>query len=179
MRLFLFLLMGGVAASQERLAEYLSLTNEQQQSLRAVQTTFDGFVSLETARAIRLESEIREERDRARPDAGAIGLRYVALEAMCREARQRHQSAMKQARALLSRAQLARLEALERALALLALAAEADKAMLIDAPGLGPLAIQLELMATRPLPGCQPPQPRERQGFPPAPAVPPLEAPPP
>lgn len=155
MRLFFLLLLSIPAWPQTRLTAYLELTAEQQKSLQAIETKINQYVSGRTLRVFQLEVEIRQERGRERLDAEAIGVRYVELETICRDTRSRYQAAMAEARGLLTGPQLARLKTLEAALSLLPAVAEADKAKLIDAPGIGPLSIQMGVLSARPLPGCQ------------------------
>jgi hypothetical protein len=155
MRLFFLLLLSLPAFPQPRLAAYLNLTSKQQKSLQTIETKLNQYVSDRTLRAFQLELEIRRERDRSTLDATAIGTRYVELETICRDARRRYQSAISDARALLAAPQLARLKTLEESLSLLPTVAEADKSKLLDAPGIGPLTIQMGVLNSRPLPGCQ------------------------
>jgi len=154
MRLFLFVFFSLSAYPQAPLATYLKLTGDQQNSLQMIETKLNQYVSGRTLRAFQLELEIRQERDRSTLDATAIGTRYVELETICRDARRRYQSAIDDARALLTAPQIARLKALEESLALLPTVAEADKSKLLDAPGIGPLTIQMGVLNSRPLPGC-------------------------
>ena len=155
MRLFFLLLLTIPAWPQTRLGAYLEITREQHTSLQAIETKINQYVSGRTLRVFQLEVEIRQERERERLDAEAIGMRYVELETICRDMRRRYREAMAEARGLLTGGQLARLKVLEEAVSLLPAVAEADKARLLDAPGIGPLSIQMGVLSARALPGCQ------------------------
>jgi hypothetical protein len=137
-----------------QLAHYLSLTPPQIADLLRINLDLQRFLSEKQRRVGAVRRELVEETRRPVVDPMALGLRYMELEAICRESREREVAANRAARALLLPPQAQRLAALEQALALLPVAVEAAAANLLgDASG----GITLSMPGRRPLPGCTAP----------------------
>ncbi len=114
-------------------------------------TELQRFLNEKLRRVQQVQQEIWLERNRDTPDALAIGIRYVELETICRESRDRRQQTTRDLRAILTPTQLQRLAALEQASSLWPLIAAADSAAILDAPGISANLLQ----DSRALPGCQ------------------------
>lgn len=145
-----------------QIVKYLELTPQQMLELGRIQAEWNLYLAAKNRRVAQVERELRQETMAEVLDPLALGLRYMELEAICRESRDTDRKYHEQARKLMSEAQQAKLAVLEQAYRLLPVIAEADAAKLVDAPlpglnlgALGPMA--------RPYPGCRfgpPPRPQ-------------------
>ena len=137
-----------------QLAKYLELKPDQVLALGRARIDWLVYLSTKTLRVADVEEEIRQLTEAASVDASALGVRYAELEAICREARDTDAKAQATLRKSLTETQRARLAALEQAYALLPVIAEADTALLINAPLPG---LQMAAVAAKSAyPGCRP-----------------------
>jgi hypothetical protein len=153
------------------LKEYLSLTNEQLNSIRDLHAAYTTYLAGKTQRALVVQLELNEERRRTPLDPMGLGLRVLELEAICRESTGRRQELEKNLRALLTPAQQTRFQVLLEAVRLEPVIAEARRAGLIEGSSSSPFASTLSSsLVSRggplgypslfgidqgPLPGCQ------------------------
>jgi len=138
-----------------QLTQYLSLTPQQIADLLRVNAEFQRFLTQKQTRASVVRREIVVETHRSHVDPMALGLRYMELEAICRESRDREVSIIRAARGLLLPVQVQRLAALEQAVAMLPLAGEAADARVLANEQGGGMALMMP--QPRPLPGCMAP----------------------
>jgi Spy/CpxP family protein refolding chaperone len=136
-----------------QLTKYLELTPDQTQALGRATVEWRGYLAIKALRVAAVQDEIRQLTDATSVDASALGVRYAELEAICREARDTDAKTQATLRKSLTDAQRAKLAALEQAYALLPVIAEADAALLMNAPLPG---LQMAAAATRAYPGCRP-----------------------
>lgn len=137
-----------------QLSKYLELKPDQVFALGRARIEWQVYLSVKALRVAAVQEEIRQLTEAASVDAPALGVRYAELEAICREARDTDAKTQTALRKSLTDAQRAKLAALEQAYALLPVIAEADTALLINAPLPG-----LRMAATaaaRAYPGCRP-----------------------
>lgn len=153
-----------------QLARYLELTAEQQTGLFRLQTEWRRYLLEKQRRVAEVERELAQETNAKVPDPVSLGVRYAELEAICREARDRDNQTMQEARKLLTAPQLTKLQSLEAAYALLPVIAEADSAGLVRAPVIGRVLanaaagdlVQLVGAISTNYPGCRyPPRPND------------------
>lgn len=137
------------------LVQYLDLTPQQILALGRIELEWQRFLAAKTRRALQVEEELRDATLAEVVDPMALGLRYMELEAICRESRDAERRTRESARKVLNDSQLARLAALEQAYRLLPLVAQADAAHLVDAPLPGLSLEALGLASVRPYPGCR------------------------
>lgn len=146
-----------------QLVRYLELTQEQQAGLLRLQTEWQRYLAEKQRRAAEVTRELARETGARVPDPLSLGLRYAELEAICREARERDGQNMQSGRKLLSPGQMAKLQALEAAQALLPIILEAGQANLMPAQGVsvssGNPAVNgvasIGLMVPSNYPGCR------------------------
>lgn len=137
------------------LVQYLELTPAQILALGRIEFEWQRYLASKARRVSQVDSEIRDATLAEVVDPMALGLRYMELEAICRESRDTDRLTRETARKVLNDAQLARLAALEQAWRLLPLVGQADAAHLIDAPLPGLNLAGLGTAAARPFPGCR------------------------
>lgn len=147
-----------------QIVRYLELTPQQILELGRIQVEWSRYLALKSRRAAQVEEELREATLAEVVDPMALGVRYLELEAICRESRDTDRKYHEQARKLMTADQMMRLAALEQAYRLLPVIAEADAAKLMDAPLPGLNLTALVTAPPRAYPGCrfQPPQPQPR-----------------
>ena len=150
--------MPGPLPVASRLVLYLELKPDQIVDLGKIQAEWQRYLASKVRRVQQVEREIRDATLAEVVDPSALGVRYMELEAICREARDTEARIRESARKILTDAQRAKLAVLEEAYRLLPEIAEADALHLIYAPlpgldlgGLGP-------RAPRPYPGCRFPE---------------------
>ncbi len=97
---------------------YLDLTEEQFGKILAANEEFDRWANDRYTRFYVIQREIEEETAREQLDATAIGARYVEIETIRREYREREKALVNANVALLNATQLARLSSLTDALKL-------------------------------------------------------------
>lgn len=136
------------------LVQYLELTPSQIVALGRIELEWQRYLAGKARRVSQVEEEIRDATLSEVVDPMALGLRYMELEAICRESRDTDRRTREAARKVLNDAQLARLAVLEQAYRLLPLVAQADAAHLADAPLPG-LNLDTLGAAARPFPGCR------------------------
>jgi hypothetical protein len=139
----------------QQLIRYLELTPQQVLELGRIQTEWSRYLATKSRRVAQVESEIRQATQAAVLDPMALGVRYVELEAICRESRDTDRRFREQARKLMTAQQMTRLASLEQAYRFLPVIAEADAAKLIDAPMPGLNLGLLGAPAARAYPGCR------------------------
>ncbi|MGQ9915913.1 MAG: hypothetical protein ACUVS7_00715 [Bryobacteraceae bacterium] len=137
------------------LVKFLELTSNQILALGRIELEWQRYLAGKARRAAEVEKGIREATLAEVVDPMALGLRYMELEAICRESRDQDRRTRELARKVLNDTQLARIAALEQAYRLLPLVAQADAAHLVDAPLPGPDPARLGPVAARPYPGCR------------------------
>lgn len=138
-----------------QLIRHLELTPQQVLELSRIQTEWSRYLATKSRRVNQVEGEIRQATLAPVVDPLALGVRYLELEAICRESRETDKKYREQARKLLTAPQLTRLASLEQAYRLLPVIAEADAAKLMDAPLPGLNLAALGAAAPRPYPGCR------------------------
>lgn len=149
-----------------QIVRYLELTPQQILDLARIQTEWSRYLTGKARRVAQVESELRQATLAPVIDPMALGVRYMELEAICRESRDTDNKYREQARKLLTAQQAARLAALEQAYRLLPLIAEADAAKLMDAPMPGLNLALVGSPAARSYPGCRYPAPRPQPASP-------------
>ncbi len=137
-----------------QIVRYLELTPQQILELVRIQAEWNRYLAVKSRRAAQVENELREATLAEVVDPMALGLRYLELEAICRESRDTDRKYHEQARKLMSEPQKAKLAVLEQAYRLLPVIAEADAAKLMDAPLPGLNVGALGLPADS-YPGCR------------------------
>ena len=153
---------------------YLDLTAEQVNTLNGSQASWLEYSAAATLRAGRLEAEIHDHAQRAKPDRHALNRLSVELETICSQSRTRHRQSMNASRALLKPAQLAKLATLEQTLALMPVVEAAQSVNLLPHVLPGPPAgmpegtVEVEFGYVRStaftLPGCREPRQVLRPG---------------
>lgn len=156
-----------------QIVRHLELTPQQILELVQIQVEWGRFLATKSRRAAQVENELRDETLAEVVDPMALGLRYMELEAICRESRDMDRKLHERARRLMTEPQRAKLAVLEQAYRLLPVIVEADAAKLVDAPlpGLNVEALGLPAGA---YPGCRyrtPPPPPQPQPQPLTPAA--------
>ncbi|MCX7603073.1 MAG: hypothetical protein N2036_03270, partial [Bryobacteraceae bacterium] len=102
-----------------RLVKYLDLNRDQMLELGRLQMEWQRYLSTKARRVAQVEREIRDVTLAPVIDPSALGVRYMELEAICREARDTETKIRDRARKLLTDAQRTKLGALEQAYRLL------------------------------------------------------------
>lgn len=138
-----------------QLIRYLELTPQQVLELARIQTEWSRYLAAKTRRVSQVEGEIRQATLAPVVDPMALGVRYLELEAICRESRETDKKYREQARKLMTPQQMTRLASLEQAYRLLPVIAEADAAKLVDAPLPGLNPAMLGAVPPRAYPGCR------------------------
>jgi hypothetical protein len=138
-----------------QLIRYLELTPQQVLELARIQTEWSRYLAAKSRRVAQVEGEIRQATLAPVVDPMALGVRYLELEAICRESRETDKKYREQARKLMTPQQVTRLASLEQAYRLLPVIAEADAAKLIDAPLPGLNVSMLGAAPSRAYPGCR------------------------
>jgi len=144
-------------SSNSQLIKYLGLEVNQTIDLWAGHLEFQRYLAGKTLRVAQVEAELRVETLKDVIDPLALGMRYAELEAICREARDTQKKTQERARKLLTAAQLAKMQVLDQAYALLPVIAEADTVHLMNAPiaGIAQSAAASQVADTAGLPGCR------------------------
>lgn len=137
-----------------QIVRYLELTPPQILELVQIQAEWSRYLAVKQRRVAQVESELRDETLAEVLDPVALGLRYMELEAICRESRDMDRKLHGQARRLMTEPQRAKLAVLEEAYRLLPVIVEADAAKLVDAPMPGLNVAALGLPADN-YPGCR------------------------
>lgn len=137
-----------------QIGRYLELTPQQVLELVQIQAEWGRFLAAKSRRVAQVESELRDETLAEVLDPLALGLRYLELEAICRESRDMDRKLHERARTLMTEPQRAKLAVLEQAYRLLPVIVEADGAKLVDAPLPGLNVTALGLPAET-YPGCR------------------------
>ncbi len=114
-----------------QLKQFLTLTDAQINALQANLEAEARAVADKQTRIFELHKEIAEETAKQRPDASAIGTRYVEIEMICRELRDRGDDLQKTNLAVLTPEQKAKLKTLEDAQKLWPTVMEAQSARLL------------------------------------------------
>lgn len=138
-----------------QLTRFLELKADQVLELGKLEIEWERYVAAKARRVAQVESELRLITLAPVVDPSALGVRYMELEAICREARDTDKKTQASARKVLTDAQAAKLAVLEQAHSLLPVIGEADFAHLIVAPLPG---LNLALAANglgRTYPGCR------------------------
>jgi hypothetical protein len=138
-----------------QIVKYLELTPQQTLALVRIQGEWALYVAGKARRVAQVESELRDVTLAEVVDPLGLGLRYMELEAICRESRQTDARLREQARKLLTADQAAKLAVLEQAYKLLPVIADADAAKLMDAPLPGLELAGVGSMWARGYPGCR------------------------
>lgn len=138
-----------------RLAKFLDLTRDQILEIGRLQLEWQRYIASKTRRVAQVERELREVTLAPTVDPSALGVRYMELEAICREARDTEARIRERARQVLTEAQRAKLGVLEEAYRLLPYIAEADALHLVYAPLPGLNLALTGPRAPRPYPGCR------------------------
>jgi len=138
-----------------QLIRYLELTPQQVLELARIQTEWSRYLAAKSRRVAQVESEIRQATQAPVVDPMALGVRYLELEAICRESRDTDRKYREQARKLMTVQQMTRLASLEQAYRLMPVIAEADAAKLVDAPMPGLNLGLLGAQGARAYPGCR------------------------
>lgn len=145
----------GPSPLPSRLVKYLELSRDQVVELGRLQLEWQRYLAAKERRVAQVERELREVTLAPSLDPYALGVRYLELEAICREARDTEARIRERARKLLNDAQRTRLGALEQAYRLLPEIAEADAFHLIYAPLPGLNLSLVGPQAPRGYPGCR------------------------
>jgi hypothetical protein len=122
-----------------RLDQYLEITPEQSRRFNENQAEFTRWTLDKIRRMAQVRAEIVQETAQPQPDAFAIGIRYVEIEAICRQGREQLAELRRKNLGILTTAQRAKLEVLNEALKLLPLITEAQERYLLPGTGLSPL----------------------------------------
>lgn len=138
-----------------QLTKYLELTSQQILELGRIELEWQRFLATRTRRVAQVEREIRQATLAEVVDPLALGVRYMELEAICRESRDTERRIGEQARKVLDAQQTARLATLEQAYRLLPVIAEANAAHLLDAPLPGLNLAAANTAPPRAYPGCR------------------------
>jgi len=172
LRLFLFLAIAHFPATGQigsrgvapELARYLQLAPEQAASLNQLAIEWAATLEAKNAQAAQLRNDILSETEKDQPNATSLGGYYLQLQRVCRETTAARTDLLQKTRAVLKSDQIARLQALEDALALMPRVLEAQTAGMIPdsiqtAPvgfPAGQISVALTFAATTPaqLPGC-------------------------
>lgn len=138
-----------------QLIRHLELTPQQILELVRIQTEWSRYLTSKSRRVMQVEDELRQATLAPVVDPMALGVRYMELEAICRESRATDKRHQEQARKLLTAQQAARLASLEQAYRLLPVIAEADAAKLMDAPLPGLNLALVGKPGAKMYPGCR------------------------
>ena len=98
------------------LKEFLSLTNDQITRLIQMQSDYYDFIQGKNERVTQVDQEITKETNKAALDSNALGVRYLELEVICREAKGARSALAKSNLSLLTDAQKLKLKQLEAAM---------------------------------------------------------------
>ena len=113
---------------------YLELTTDQKQRMSANVQSLNQWSIEKYHRALQLQTEIAQETAKPSLDALALGTRYVELEGICRQGREKTEETRRNQLQILSAAQKAKLTALEDVLKVVPLLTEAQARNLIGGP---------------------------------------------
>jgi hypothetical protein len=117
-----------------QLDSYLELTADQRQRMSANAQALNQWSIEKYTRTMQIQAEIAQETAKASPDALAIGMRYVELEGICRQGREKTEETRRNHLQTLTAAQRAKLMALEEAAKIVPLITEAQSRNLIGGP---------------------------------------------
>lgn len=116
------------------LREYLDLSQAQIEAIARANEEHDRWVWAKQVRLAEVQREIWQERERTALDSGALGVRMVEVEAICRELAARAVEQRQKLQTLLNEAQRAKLKTLEDALRLVPAIQEAQGVKLLGEP---------------------------------------------
>lgn len=166
MRLILLLVAAGLVFAQlppdraDRVAPvpvalrlFLGLTDAQVRTIAGKNLEFNRFVAEKSQRLVQVRTEIAQETRKETLDPLALGVRYVEIELIGREIRVAEKRLAEELRKELTVEQIAKLDALEKAMELLPLYYAAAGVRLITPPAQGP--IRTVLVPASPEPGDQ------------------------
>ncbi|MCC7154998.1 MAG: hypothetical protein IT161_10520 [Bryobacterales bacterium] len=154
-----------------QLTDYLQLSGEQSIALFRLYSDWNQYLVEKRVRVAQVETELTDLTRQDVLDPMAFGNRYVELESICREAKDRRTQYRDKSRSLLNPTQSQKLQVLEQAFALAPVIQEAQDANLMGrevrmmAPpppyfSSGPGSYGIMSNYFDPLPGCRTPGPR-------------------
>lgn len=111
--------------------EFLGLTTDQEQKLLKMQFDHIDFLNGKGQRVIQVNQEINDETVKPTIDSNALGVRYLELEVICREARTAAVTLAKNSLTVLTDSQKTKLKQLEAAMSLYAAISEAQSLSLL------------------------------------------------
>jgi hypothetical protein len=114
--------------------KYLELSDGQFDAILDQNDRYNEFAAEKVRRVIQVQSEIAEETAREPLDPGALGIRYAEVEAICRELKAEADRGRERSLAALSEPQRMKLKALEEAIKLYPIVAEAEFGNLLPLP---------------------------------------------
>jgi hypothetical protein len=114
--------------------KYLQLTDTQYQAILDQNERYNRMAQEKVRRIAQVQVEIGEETDKSPLDPAALGIRYAEIEAICRELKDESDRARQQSLAALTEPQRTRLNALEEAIKLYPVIAEAEAGNLLPGP---------------------------------------------
>ena len=143
-RISLLLLLSAVASMAQdgddlpdELVSYLELSDAQRRQITQINSGFDRSYYATLERAYSIESEIVDETRKPKPDAMALGLRYLDLEMLRRDLTAEQSRTVEAVQAVLTAAQKQKLATLEAVLQLETTAWSATRHNLLPDPEFG------------------------------------------
>ena len=117
-----------------QIKQYLQLTDTQVEAIKKNGQQFNNWLVPKLQRMTQVRSEISVETGKEVLDPMALGLRYVEIEAICRQIGEHEEQARKDNAAALTEPQRAKLKTLDDAAKLFPLISEAQSAYLLPGP---------------------------------------------
>ena len=121
------------------LDQYLGITSEQSRRFNENEAEFTRWSFDKIRRVAQVRSEISQETSKPQLDPFAIGVRYVEIEAICRQGREQLEDLRRKNAGILTTAQRAKLNVLNEALKLLPAIREAQGRNLLEGGAPSPL----------------------------------------
>ena len=121
------------------LDQYLEITPEQSRRFNENEAEFTRWSFDKIRRVAQVRSEISQETSKPQLDPFAIGVRYVEVEAICRQGREQLDELRRKNVGILNTAQRAKLSVLNEALKLLPVIREAQGRNLLEGEALSPI----------------------------------------
>jgi hypothetical protein len=124
-----------------QLSNYFGLTNAQVVSLERLASDYNSFSVAKQIRIAQVQSELNDETARPQLDALALGQRYLEIEAICRQLRDRLTQNRTKAAAIFTPRQQPLLKALEDAYKLMPVISEAATMNILTSPPVQAVAL--------------------------------------
>ena len=133
--------------------EFLGLTTDQEQKLLKMQFHHIEFLNGKGERVFQVNQEINAETGKASLDSNALGVRYLELEVICREAKTAAITLAKNSQTVLTDSQKTKLKQLEAAMSLYAAISEGQSLSLLPGGSFYGGAALIRNVLTSPNPG--------------------------